>query len=68
VFEQYGTISHVLVIPSRTHDTNTAYVDFETEAAAQKVRAFTSFGTEPVVLTRLVTAPTIKIRVLRMLL
>jgi hypothetical protein len=28
----------VLVIPSRTHDTNTAYVDFDTEAAAQKVR------------------------------
>jgi RNA recognition motif-containing protein len=38
VFEQYGTITHVLVIPSRTHDTNTAYVDFDTEAAAQKVR------------------------------
>jgi hypothetical protein len=35
----YGPIAHILVIPSRTHDTNTAYVDFESEASAQKVRA-----------------------------
>jgi hypothetical protein len=33
----------VLVIPSRTHDTNTAYVDFETAAAAQKVGCFSLF-------------------------
>jgi RNA recognition motif-containing protein len=37
IFEQYGPIVQCLVIPSRTHDTNTAYVDFETEASAQKV-------------------------------
>ncbi|WIA21271.1 hypothetical protein OEZ86_008934 [Tetradesmus obliquus] len=39
VFGVYGPIAHILVIPSRTHDTNTAYVDFESEVAAQKALA-----------------------------
>lgn len=37
LFEGYGTITDILIVPSRTHDTNTAYVDFEAESSAQKV-------------------------------
>lgn len=38
-FESFGAISNILIVPSRAFDTNTAYVDFEQEASAQKVGA-----------------------------
>jgi hypothetical protein len=38
LFEVYGSIAKIQIVPSKTHDTNTAYVDFETEVAAAKVR------------------------------
>jgi RNA recognition motif-containing protein len=37
MFEGYGPIQGIVIVASRTHDTNTAYVDFESEAASQKV-------------------------------
>jgi RNA recognition motif-containing protein len=36
-FAPYGKIVQVSIVPSRTHDTYTAYVDFDNETAAQKV-------------------------------
>jgi len=36
-FDSYGNVVSVSIVPSRTHETYTAYVDFDSEAPAQKV-------------------------------
>ena len=36
-FEGYGNVVGITIVPSRTHETYTAYVDFDSEAAVQKV-------------------------------
>lgn len=38
-FGGYGNVVSVVIVPSKTHETYTAYVDFDSEAAASKVRA-----------------------------
>ncbi|KAF8056744.1 STL1 [Scenedesmus sp. PABB004] len=48
LFESCGPITNVLVVLSRTHETNTAYVDFAQEASAQKV--LVDYKTRPLVL------------------
>jgi hypothetical protein len=36
-FAGYGNVVSVVIVPSKTHETYTAYVDFDSEAAASKV-------------------------------
>lgn len=44
-FGSYGNVVTVTIVPSRTHETYTAYVDFDSETAAQKVGSgFVLFG------------------------
>jgi RNA recognition motif-containing protein len=45
-FGGYGNVVSVVIVPSKTHETYTAYVDFDSEAAASKVsRVHSNEGT-----------------------
>jgi RNA recognition motif-containing protein len=44
VFGKFGNIVKVAIIPSRTHDTNTAYVDYDTTEAVQA--AMDAYGSD----------------------
>jgi RNA recognition motif-containing protein len=45
-FGTYGNVVAVTIVPSRTHETYTAYVDFDSEAPAQKVGSSCGRGVE----------------------